>query len=72
MLRVLFFLVIGGAAVWFAWACYHAWQAAVRNSASPGAIVLLGAAGFAALFAFTAFIRAGAHAAVVLRGDDQR
>jgi hypothetical protein len=58
MLRSALLSLVGAGAAWVAWASYTMWQAAARNSASPGAIVLLGVAGAAALFALLAFTAA--------------
>lgn len=56
LLRYLLRLVFAGAAAWVAWAAYVMWQAAARNSASPGAIVLLGISGMAAALALVALL----------------
>ena len=52
VIRLLFQLVVAVLASAGAVVSYQIWTAAAANSASPGAIVLLGIAGFCGLMAF--------------------
>jgi hypothetical protein len=56
--RIVFFLIIGSGSALLAYASWEGWQAAVRNSASPGAIVLPLIAFAFGLFSIGCFVRA--------------
>ncbi|MCA8949066.1 MAG: hypothetical protein KDE27_06175 [Planctomycetes bacterium] len=58
LLATIALLCLGGGSLWLADACDRAWQQAAANSASPGAVVLLGASWLAWGFAFACWIAA--------------
>jgi len=69
VIRLFFQLVVAVLASAGAVVSYEIWTAAKANSASPGAIVLLGISGFCGLIALLASIAVVVELARLLRGE---
>ena len=69
MIRLCFQLAVAVLASAGAVVSYQVWTAAAANSASPGAIVLLGIAGFCGLIALLSCIGVVVELARFLRGE---